>query len=167
MILGLTLGQFTALHVGISLIGIIAGLAALIAQAGGHWLPRMQAIFLITTLLTSLTGFLFPISAFTPALGTGIVSTIVLAIAFAALYLFKRAGWARPVYAITATAALWLNLFVLVVQSFLKVPALNALAPTGTEPAFLAAQAITLGAMILLGFALVFRGGARISRSAA
>ena len=92
MILGLTIPQFTALHVLISFVGIGAGLIALPAFARGHILPRTNAIFLWFTLLTSLTGFLFPIVAFTPALGTGIVSTLVLAVAFWAWYGRKLAG---------------------------------------------------------------------------
>lgn len=160
MILGLTIPQFTTLHVLISFVGIIAGLVALPAFARGRLLPRTNVIFLWFTLLTSLTGFLFPIVAFTPALGTGIVSTLVLAVAFWAWYARKLAGRAAPVYAVTATMALWLNLFVLVVQSFLKVPALNALAPTGTEPPFAAAQGALLIAMIGLGY-LAFKASRR------
>jgi hypothetical protein len=152
MILGLSIPQFTTLHVLISFVGIIAGLVAIPALARGRVLPRTNAIFLWFTLLTSLTGFLFPIVAFTPALGTGIVSTLVLAIAFWAWYGRKLAGRAASVYAVTATIGLWLNLFVLVVQSFLKVPALNALAPNGTEPPFAAAQGSLLVLMIGLGY---------------
>ena len=160
MILGLTIPQFTALHVAISFVGIGAGLIALPAFARGRILPRTMGIFLWTTLLTSLTGFLFPIVAFTPALGTGIVSTLVLAIAFWAWYGRKLVGRTAPVFAVTATIGLWLNLFVLVVQSFLKVPALNALAPNGTEPPFAAAQGALLLAMLALGY-LAFKSSRR------
>jgi hypothetical protein len=151
MILGLTITQFTALHVAISLIGIGAGLIALPAFARGRPLRRTTDVFLWATLLTSLTGFLFPIVAFTPALGTGILSTLILIFAFTAYYGRKLAGRAAIVYAVSATAALYLNLFVLVVQSFLKVPALNALAPNGTEVPFVAAQGALLLAAILFG----------------
>jgi len=157
MILGLTIPQFTALHVAISLVGIVAGLIALSAHASGRILPRTTGIFLWTTLLTSLTGFLFPIVAFTPALGVGILSTLILVAAFWTWYPRKLAGRAAPLYAVTATLALWLNLFVLVVQSFLKVPALNALAPTGTEPPFAVAQGALLIVMIGLGYAVFKR----------
>jgi hypothetical protein len=160
MILGLTIPQFTTLHVLISFVGIIAGLIALPAFARGHILSRTNVIFLWFTLLTSLTGFLFPIVAFTPALGTGIISTLVLAVAFWAWYGRKLAGRAAPVYAVAATIGLWLNLFVLVVQSFLKVPALNALAPTGSEPPFAAAQGALLILMIGLGY-FAFRASRR------
>lgn len=152
MILGLTIAQFTALHVAISLVGIAAGLIAIPAFARGLVLPRVTGIFLWTTLLTSLTGFVFPIVAFTPALGVGILSTLILAATFWAYYGRKLTGGAATVYAVTATLALWLNLFVLVVQSFLKIPALNALAPTGTEPPFAIAQTALLIAMTGLGY---------------
>ncbi|KMS53843.1 hypothetical protein [Sphingobium cupriresistens] len=155
MILGFSIPAFIALHVAISLVGILAGILALVAQAKGRFLPGAQAVFLGTTLLTSLTGFLFPFRGFTPAIGVGIVSTLVLIVALVALYGRKLRGRARVVYAVSATAALWLNLFVLVVQSFLKVPLLNAFAPTGTEPPFLAAQGLLLIAMLILGAAIV------------
>ena len=152
MILGLTIPQFTTLHVLISFVGIVAGLIALPAFASGRVLPRTNVIFLWFTLLTSLTGFLFPIVAFTPALGVGIFSTLILAVALWAWYGRKLAGRAGAIYAIAATIGLWLNLFVLVVQSFLKVPALNALAPNGNEPPFAAAQGALLIAMLALGY---------------
>ena len=160
MILGLSIPQFTTLHVLISFVGILAGLVALPAFARGRILPRTNAVFLWFTLLTSLTGFLFPIVAFTPALGTGVLSTLVLAVAFWAWYGRKLAGRAAPVYAVTATIGLWLNLFVLVVQSFLKVPALNALAPNGNEPPFAAAQGALLILMIGLGY-LAFKASSK------
>ena len=155
MILGLTLSQFTLVHVAISVVGILTGLVALPAFARGRILPRTTGVFLWTTLLTSLTGFLFPIASFTPALGVGILSTLILVASFRAWYGRKLAGAARTIYAVTATIALWLNLFVLVVQSFLKVPALNALAPNGNEPPFLIAQAVLLLAVLALGYKAV------------
>jgi hypothetical protein len=155
MILGLTIPQFTLLHVAISFVGIITGLVALPAFARGRILPRLTGVFLWTTLLTSLTGFLFPIVTFTPALGVGILSTLILVLTFWAWYGRKLAGSAWTIYAVTATLALWLNLFVLVVQSFLKVPALNMLAPNGNEPPFLVAQAVLLAALVFLGYRAV------------
>ena len=151
MILGLTISQFTTLHVVLSFAGIASGLIALPAFAAGRWMPRMTALFLVTTTATTLTGFLFPISTFTPALGVGIVSAAILAVALVALYGYGLKGRARPVYGITATIGLHLNLFVLVVQAFLKIPALNALAPNGNEPPFLAIQGVLLVAAFLLG----------------
>lgn len=155
MTLGLSLATFTALHVFISLVGIAAGLVALIAFARGTWLARMNHVFLSTTLATNLTGFMFPFKGFTPAIGVGIISTVVLVAAFLAVYRSKLKGGARTVYAVTATIGLWFNLFVLVVQSFLKIPALHALAPNGNEPPFAAVQGIVLLACVVLGFASV------------
>lgn len=160
MILGLTIPQFTALHVAISVVGIGAGLVAIPAFVRGHILSRTTGIFLWTTLLTSLTGFLFPITAFTPALGVGILSTLILVAAFWAWYGRKLAGRAAIIYAVTATIALYLNMFVLIVQSFLKVPALHALAPNGTEPPFATAQGALLIAMTALGY-LAFKASRR------
>ncbi|WP_176596760.1 MULTISPECIES: hypothetical protein [Sphingobium] len=157
------LPQFIALHVGISLIGIASGLIALPAMARGWWVPRTQAVFLVTTLLTSLTGFLFPFHGFTPAIGVGVISIVALAVAFVALFALDRASWARAAYAIGATMALWLNLFVLVVQAFQKVAVLSALKPV----VMLAAQGALLIAMLVLGAALLRRGQARDERNAA
>lgn len=157
MILGLSVQAFVALHVAISLIGIVSGLIALPAMIAGRYLKITTAIFLIFTALTSLTGFLFPFTGFTPALGFGVISTIDLIVAAVALYVVKLQGKARITYVVTATIALYLNLFVLVVQSFLKVPALNALAPTGTEPPFAAVQAVVLIANIALGYFIATR----------
>ena len=152
MILGLSISAFVALHVGISLIGIVTGLVALPLLALGRKARTLHIAFLATTLATTLTGFLFPFGGITPALVVGAVSTLVLAVAIGAF--LRRAG---RTYAISATIGLYLNLFVLVVQSFLKVPALNALAPAGTEPAFLVAQSLTLAASVALGV-WAFRG---------
>src|SRR4051794_12984552 len=109
MTLGLSLAAFTALHVFISLIAIAAGVVALIAFARGTWLARMNHVFLWTTLVTNITGFMFPFKAFTPAIGVGIISTVILLVAFLALYRSKLQGGARTVYAVTATIALWFN----------------------------------------------------------
>ena len=155
MILGLTIQQFTLLHVGISFIGIIAGLVAMPAFATGRRMPAITGLFLGTTALTTLTGFLFPITAITPALITGGISTAVMIVALTAIYAYGLRGKAGIVYAVSATVALWLNLFVLVVQAFLKVPTLNALAPNGNEPPFAAVQGLVLVAMVALGWACV------------
>ena len=149
MVLGLSLQAFTALHVAISLIGIVTGLIAMVALARGYWLRTWQIAFLASTAATSITGFLFPFSGVTPALLTGVISMAVLAVATGAL--IAPPNWARLIYAVSATIALYLNLFVLVVQSFLKIPALHSLAPAGTELPFLAAQSIVLVASVVLG----------------
>jgi len=152
MTLGLSLAAFTQLHVLISLVGIAAGIVAMLAFARGAWLARTTSVFLWTTLLTNVTGFMFPFKGVTPAIIVGCVSTVVLVVAFLALYRSKLQGGARTLYAITATVALWFNCFVLVAQSFLKIPALHALAPNGNEPPFGAAQGVVLIACIALGF---------------
>jgi hypothetical protein len=162
MVLGLSLAAFTQLHTIISLIAIVAGLIAMVAYARGSWLGSIMHIFVWTTVVTTVTGFLFPFNGFTPAIGTGIVSSVVLVVLLLALYQSKLQGRARTVFAVTATVSLYLNLFVLVVQSFLKIPALHALAPLGKEPPFAAAQGLVLIASIALGYFCV---KARRSRS--
>ena len=115
-----------------------------------HRLPVTTALFLLTTGLTSVTGFLFPIHGFTPALGVGIVACLILVVALFALYKEHLVGAWRWIYVITAVASLYLNVFVLVVQSFVKVSALSALAPTQTEPPFAITQATVLAIFILI-----------------
>jgi hypothetical protein len=155
--LGLSLSAFTTLHVIISLVAIVAGLVALVAFARGHRLANTTHLFLWTTLATTVTGFLFPFNGFTPAIGVGIISMVVLAVAFWALYGAKLRGGAQTVYAVTAVIGLYFNLFVLVVQSFLKIPALHALAPQGNEPPFAAVQGVVLISSLALGFFCVRR----------
>jgi hypothetical protein len=151
MMLGVSIAAFTLSHVIISLIAIGSGLIAVGGMLASQRLPCTTALFLFTTVLTSVTGFLFPIRGFTPGLGVGIVSCVVLMIALFAYYRNNLMGSWRWVYAVTAIAALYLNVFVLVVQSFIKVPALNALAPTQSEPPFVIAQAAVMAIFILIG----------------
>jgi hypothetical protein len=159
MVLGMSIQTFTILHVIISLIAIASGLVALLGMLGSHRLPAWTAFFLLTTILTSVTGFMFPIHGFTPALAVGAVSLLVLAVALIAIYARHLTGAWRWIYVVTATVALWFNVFVLIVQSFLKVPFLHALAPNGNEPPFLIAQAATLVIFLVLGIvaAIKFR----------
>ena len=152
MILGLTIENFTLLHVVISLVAIVTGIIVLFGMIGGRFLPRLSGIFLATTVLTSLTGFLFPITAFTPALAFGVLSSIILAIALVAIYAFRLSGIWRPIYVVTSIAALYLNVFVLVVQSFQKLEVLQPLAPTQSEPPFAAAQGAVLVFFLVAGF---------------
>lgn len=139
-------------HVGISFVGILTGLIVLYGMLRNERMTGWTAAFLAATLITTLTGFLFPISVFTPALGVGIVSTLVMAVCLVARYGYRLAGRWRAVYVFTAILALWLNVFVLIVQAFLKVDAFNALAPNGNEPPFLIAQAVVLGLFVIGGF---------------
>lgn len=141
MVLGLSLAAFTRLHVVISLVGIAGGLVFLGALVGGRWLRFRNAIFLVFTILTSATGFLFPPKPIGPPFIFGLVSLALLAVALLALHVGKaRGGW-RMVHIATALIAQWLNMVVLVVQSFQKIPPLHALAPLGNEPPVQAAQA--------------------------
>lgn len=150
MIPGLSIQTLLTVHVAISLIGIVTGLVAMPALAAGRWLAGWQAAFLTTTALTSVTGFLFPFSGVTPAFIFGVVSLAALAIAVAALPRRAAGGAAAIAYAVTATFALYLNLVVLITQSFQKLEALQPLAPTQSEPPFLAAQLVLLVAIVVL-----------------
>jgi hypothetical protein len=142
MQLGLSLAAFTELHVVISLIGIAGGLVFFGALIGGRWLSLWNGIFLVFTILTSATGFLFPPKPIGPPFIFGVVSLVLLAIALLALHVGKAAGGWRKLYVAAALIAQWLNMVVLVVQSYQKIPALHALAPLGNEPAVLATQAV-------------------------
>ncbi|RKE85120.1 hypothetical protein [Rhizobium sp. AG855] len=150
MVFGLT--PFTLFHVVLSLVGIVAGFVALRGWLESSLRPAWTAVFLVTTIATTLTGFLFPFAGFTPAIGVGLISAILLALAVFALYRRHLLARWRPIFIVTAIAALYLNSFVLIAQAFLKVPTLHALAPTGTEPAFAVAQGLLLLAFLALGY---------------
>ena len=148
MILGMSTANFTSLHVVISMVGIGSGLAVMYGFLAGKRYDGMTAIFLVTTALTSLTGFGFPSEHLLPSHKVGIISLALLAIAIPARYGFRLAGAWRVTYVATAAMALYLNVFVLVVQLFEKVPALKALAPTQKELPFLVAQLLVLAIFI-------------------
>ena len=151
MIAGLSIENFTILHTAISLIAIASGLIVLAGMLRARRLPGWTAVFLVTTILTSVTGFMFPINGLTPAIVFGLISIVILVIALAALYLKHLSGAWRWIYVTTALVALYLNVFVLIVQSFQKLPALQKLASTQSEPPFLIAQAVALIAFLILG----------------
>ena len=155
MIFGMTLPVF--FHVAISLVGLVAGFAAvfglLAAARRGGW----TAIFLAATVLTSVTGFFLPAPGLLPSHIVGIISLVVLALALLARYGRHMVGAWRSVYVVAAVIALYLNVFVFVAQAFLKVPVLKAAAPTGSEPPFLIAQGIALVLFVLLGIGAVRR----------
>jgi hypothetical protein len=157
MILGMSIPAFTLLHVIITLIAIGSGLILVGGMFASHRLPGTSALFWFTTILTSVTGFLFPIHGFTPALGVGIVACVVLAIALFAYYGKHLIGAWRWIYVVTAIASLYFNVFVLVVQSFVKVAAFNALAPTQTEPPFVIAQVSVMAIFVLIGLIAVIK----------
>jgi hypothetical protein len=145
------LNAFTLFHVLISLIAIVAGFIVLFGMIASRRLDRSTSIFLWTTVLTSVTGFMFPFHGFNPAYTLGLISLVVLAIAIYARNRKHLAGAWRPTYVVSAVLALYMNVFVLIVQLFEKVPALHALAPTQAEPPFKIAQLTTLVAFVVLG----------------
>src|SRR5580658_9771140 len=142
MILGMTTATFILVQVLLSLVGIASGLLVVYGMLRGKRFNGATVIFLVTTALTSLTGFLFPVEHILPSHIFGIISLVALAIAIPARYLLHMGGSWRPIYVVSSVLALYLSVFVLVAQIFLKVPAAHALAPTGTEPPFLIAQAV-------------------------
>ena len=153
MILGIfDLQAYTILHVIISLVAIVAGLVVVFGMLRSDRMERWAATFLITTILTSLTGFAFPFVKFTPAHAVGVVSMVVLLLACLGFYYHRLAGAWRWIYVVSALAALWFNVFVLIVQAFQKISALQPLAPTQSEPPFQVAQAVMLVAFIVLGW---------------
>jgi hypothetical protein len=149
---GLPTHLFLQIHVGLSLVGIVAGLIVLYGLLAGRALGGWTALFLLTTILTSVTGFPLAPFGLDPPRMVGILSLILLAIAVVAYYAFHLAGAWRWVYVVTAMVALYLNCFVAVIQSFAKLPSLHALAPTQSEPPFLIAQIALLILFIVLGF---------------
>lgn len=151
------LATYTLVHVGISLVGIASGLVVLFGLLRGRDLDRWTVLFLTTTVLTSVTGFSFPFQRFLPSHAVGIVSLIALALAIYARYPRRLAGAWRRIFVVGAVLSLYLNVFVLVVQLFLKVPALNALAPTQSEPPFQLTQLAFLLLFVVLGVVAVLR----------
>jgi hypothetical protein len=161
MILGISLSTFVTVHVIISLIGIVAGIIVMFGLLGSNRMPGLTAIFLLFTILTSATGLLIPpllTETLLPSHMIGILSLVLLAIACIALYGMELSGAWRWIYVVTAMISLYLNVFVLVIQSFLKVPALHALAPSvpPSEPPFAVVQGI-----VLVFFIIVIIGAVR------
>jgi hypothetical protein len=154
----MSLATFTLVHVIISLIAIVAGLIVMFGMLNSNTMPGLTAIFLLFTILTSATGFLFPFEKLLPSHIIAILSLVLLAIACLALYGMKLSGAWRWIYVLTAMISLYFNVFVLVIQSFLKVPFLHALAPSvpPSEPPFAVVQGL-----VLLFFVLVIIGAVR------
>jgi hypothetical protein len=157
MILGMSIAAFTEFHVILSLIGIASGIVVVLAMLAAKRLPVLTAIFLLTTVATSVTGFMFHFESFGPPEIVGAISLVVLAVAILALYVYKLAGSWRWIYVAAAVFALYLNAFVGVVQTFQKVPFFHALAPTQMEPPFAVAQGIVLIVFVALGILAVRR----------
>jgi hypothetical protein len=152
VIIGLSVAAFTLVHVAITLIAILSGLAVLFGLLRSRRMDGLTDIFLIFTVLTDVTGFMFPFHGLTPAFNLGIISSVVLIPTLVARYAFAMTGWWRGTYVIGAVLSLYFNCFVLVVQAFQKVPALHALAPKGNEPPFAIAQGLGLLFFIVTGF---------------
>jgi len=150
MILGMSTATFTALHVAISLVGIVSGLIVMYGLIAARRFDRWTAVFVVSTALTSLTGFAFPNPHPTPGQIIGVLSLVVLAAAIVGRYVLRLRGPWRWIYVVSASLALYFNVFVFVVQSFEKVPALTALAPTQKEPPFAIAQLLVLVAFAWL-----------------
>lgn len=157
MVLGMSLSAFTTLHVVLSLVGIATGLVFLAGALRSTHYAGWTALFLSTTILTSVTGFLFPFERVLPSHVFGVISLVLLAVAVVALYGYRLAGAWRWLYVVVAVVSLYLNVFVAVVQAFLKLPFLQPLAPTQSEPPFLIAQALVLVSFVALGTLAVRR----------
>jgi len=156
MIPGMSTATFTLLHVILSLVGNFAGIVVAIGMLGSKNRDAWTALFLIATVATSVTGFLFG-SSFDPAQVIGIISLLALLIAISALYAYRLGGAWRWIYVASAILALYLNCFVGVVQTFQKLSFLQPLAPTQSEPPFLAAQLAVMAVFIVLGIIAVKR----------
>jgi hypothetical protein len=167
MILGFTTSTFTLLHVLISLVGIASGLVVMYGFLTSKRLNGWTALFLATTALTSISGFGFPFEHLSPGIIIGILSLILLTIAIVGRYGMQLRGSGRWIYVVSASVALYFNVFVLVVQSFEKVPALKALAPTQKEPPFAIAQLLVLALFVVLTVFAVKRFDRRSSTGAA
>jgi hypothetical protein len=157
MIWGLSESAFTTVHVVLSLIGIGSGLVVMLGLLGGKEWRGWTVLFLVTTVATSVTGFGFPFDRLLPAHKVGIISLVVLAVALLARYPFHLAGAWRRIYVVCAGIALYLNVFVGVVQAFQKVPALTAAAPNQTEAPFVVTQLVVLALFIALTVAAAKR----------
>jgi hypothetical protein len=151
MILGMSTSMFTLVHVVISLVGILAGLVVVFGMLGSRRQEGWTALFLATTVATSVTGFFFPSEHILPSHIVGAISLIVLAVAILARYGYHLLGSWRWIYVTSAVVALYLNVFVAVAQAFQKVPFLAALAPTQSEPPFVVAQLVVLAVFIMAG----------------
>ncbi|WP_374440977.1 hypothetical protein [Stella sp.] len=149
------LSTLTTVHTAISLIAIVAGFVLLPGLLRGQVARTWTGLFVWTAVATSATGFLFPFNGFLPSHGVGILALATLAPTVAALHVFRLDGAWHRIYAAGAALNLYLLVFVAIAQAFLKVPALNRLAPTGSEPAFSIAQVVALAVFAALGWRAV------------
>jgi hypothetical protein len=151
------LQTYTIVHTFFSLVAIFTGFVVLFGLFAGKRLDGWTKCFLITAVATTVTGFFFPFHGLTPAIKLGIISTVLLAITIYARYPKALAGAWRWIYVVGAVISLYFNVFVLIVQSFEKIPALYAMAPTQTEPPFKLTQLVVLALFIVLAIAAVVR----------
>ena len=155
MILGMT--ALTFVHVVLSLIGLLSGFVVLYGLLTAKQMESWVPIFFVTTLATSVTGFGFPFHGFTPGLGVGVLSLVVLPAAIAGRYAFHLAGYWRVIYVVGSVMALYFNVLVLGAQAFEKIPTLHALAPNGSEPPFAIEQGVVLVFFVIMGILSVRR----------
>ena len=155
MIFGMSISAFTLLHVVVSLVAIVAGIVVVAAMLGSKMVGGWTAIFLATTVLTSVTGYFFPADRVLPSHIVGGISLLVLVLAIAALYGYRLVRSWRWIYVVGAVMALYLNVFVLVAQGFQKIAFLNALAPTQSDPGFIISQSVVLIVFVVVGITVV------------
>jgi hypothetical protein len=163
---GNSLDLLLQFHVAVSLIAIAAGLIVVYGLLQGRLLGGWNAVFLVTTVLTGITGLPLPPFGFDPPRAVGVILLVLLALAIVALHAFHLAGAWRRVYVGCAIASLYLNVFVAVTQTFQKVSFFNALAPTQKEPPFLVAQLVVLAAFVAFGVLATRRFHTPIAASA-
>jgi hypothetical protein len=166
MIIGMSIPTFTTYHVVLSLIGIFTGIIVVLGMLTATRHTAWTTLFLATTVATSVTGFMFPSTGFDAADRVGAISLVALALAILALHIYHLAGAWRWIYVAGAVFALYLNVFVGVVQAFQKLPLLHALAPKGAEPPFLIAQALVLAIFVVLGILAAKRFHPSMQRAA-
>lgn len=147
----------TVFHTALSFLALFLGLFVVVVLLGAGDKPRLVGWFLATAIITTLTGFLFPFHGFTPAIGVGIVSCVILAVGLIARYaLHRRGGW-RHADTLALILTEYLLVFVGIAQAFLKVPSLHALAPTGTETPFKVSQAVLLTVTVIVAILAIRR----------
>lgn len=157
MVFGLSLSTFTLIHTAISLVMLVAGFIVVFGMLGSHRLNGWTAIFIVTGVATSVTAFGFPFTKLLPSHFVAIISLVVLAVAILARYVFHMAGAWRLIYVITAVIAQWFDVFVAIAQAFQKLPVLQPLAPTQSEPPFAIAQGVGLVIFVILGIAAAIK----------
>ena len=148
---------YTIIHTLISLVALFAGFVVLFGLLTGNRIDGWTKWFLISAVATTVTGFFFPFHGITPAIKLGIISSVVLVITIYARYAKHLTGAWRWIYVVGAVLALYFNVFVGIVQSFEKISALTAMAPTQSEPPFKLTQLVVLDLFVVLTFVAAIR----------